>query len=65
MTAEGGRVHARIVPLARAFEPSWALEAELLAGLAATDRAALHRLLDGLDLRLIEMGAGPDAAGFD
>jgi DNA-binding MarR family transcriptional regulator len=31
MSAEGGRVHARIVPLARAWKPSWALEAKLLA----------------------------------
>lgn len=53
MTAAGRGVHAGIVPLARA------LETELLAGLEATERAALHRLLDALEDRLAAMGAGP------
>ncbi|WP_328702549.1 MarR family winged helix-turn-helix transcriptional regulator [Belnapia mucosa] len=59
MTAEGRAVHARILPLARG------LEAELLAGTSVADRAALHRLLDALDRRLTEMGAGPGAEGPD
>jgi DNA-binding MarR family transcriptional regulator len=59
MTAEGRRIHAGIVPLARG------LEAELLAGLGAAERAALRRLLDALDRRLSEMGAEPGAGGPD
>lgn len=59
MTAEGRRIHAGIVPLARG------LEAELLAGLGAAERAALRQLLDALDRRLSEMGAEPGAGGPD
>lgn len=59
MTREGRRLHAGIVPEARA------LEAELLAPLSATERAALHRLLDRLDARLSKMGAEPGAEGPD
>ena len=59
MTAAGQRIHAGIVPLARG------LEAELLAGLDPPDRAALHRLLEALERRLAEMGAGPGTEGPD
>jgi DNA-binding MarR family transcriptional regulator len=59
MTPEGRRVHAGIVPLARG------LEAELLAGLTAADRAALQAMLDRLDRRLAEMGAEAAADGPD
>ena len=59
MTPAGQGIHGRIVPLARG------LEAELLAGLEAADRAALHRLLDALDARLAAMGAGPGTEGPD
>jgi DNA-binding MarR family transcriptional regulator len=59
MTPAGQGIHGRILPLARG------LEADLLTGLAAADRAALHRLLDALDARLAEMGAGPDTEGPD
>ena len=59
MTPAGRRLHAAIVPEARA------LEADLLAPLSTTDRAALHALLGRLDARLTELGAEPDAAGPD
>jgi DNA-binding MarR family transcriptional regulator len=59
MTREGRRLHAAIVPEARA------LEAELLAPLSPAERAALHALLDRLDARLAEMGVEPGAEGPD
>ncbi|MDN3565293.1 MarR family winged helix-turn-helix transcriptional regulator [Paeniroseomonas aquatica] len=59
LTEAGQRVHAGIVPLARG------LEAELLAGLAPPERAALVRLLETLEARLAAMGAGPEAEGPD
>lgn len=54
MTAAGRRLHAAIVPRARA------LEAEILAGFSPEERAALHALLDRLATRLGAAGAGPD-----
>ena len=59
MTQDGRRLHAAIVPQARA------LEAELLAALPEPDRVALHALLDRLDARLTAMGAAADSAGPD
>ena len=59
MTPAGEGIHGRILPLARG------LEAELLAGMAAAEQAALHRLLDALDARLAAMGAGPGTEGPD
>ena len=59
MTRAGRALHACIVPEAKA------LEAELLAVLAPDERQALHRLLDRLEARLQEMGAGADAEGPD
>jgi DNA-binding MarR family transcriptional regulator len=53
LSAEGRAVHRGVVPLARA------LEAELLAGLGAEDRALLRRVLAGLAQRAGAMGAGP------
>ncbi|MBK1657076.1 MarR family winged helix-turn-helix transcriptional regulator [Paracraurococcus ruber] len=55
MTAAGRRVHAGVVPQARGLEAEW------LAPLSTQERATLHALLDRLDARLAEMGAG--AAG--
>ena len=59
MTRAGRALHACIVPEAKA------LEAGLLAALAPDERQALHRLLDRLEARLQEMGAGADAEGPD
>jgi DNA-binding MarR family transcriptional regulator len=54
MTPAGRRLHGGIVPRARA------LEAELLEGMTGEDRGLLHALLDRLDARLAEMGAGAE-----
>ena len=46
LSAAGQRLYAEVVPLARAYE------ADLLRGLAASDRAALERVLSALQARV-------------
>lgn len=60
LSAEGRAIHAEVMPLARATE------AELLAGLAPGEEAALRRLLAGLRARAMALGgalAGDTAEG--
>lgn len=59
LSRAGRKIHAAIVPLARA------LEAELLAGIGEAERAQLERLMDKLLARARSLGGGNGAEGPD